>query len=134
MGTRSIWTFKDTFQTPPVHVYVHYDGYPTGAAGYLEKTLESGRVWPLPRYEADEFAAGFVAAIKSGGGNVRIANRRAAQADVAYGYTVFNKGEVLRITVSETDFWGARPKEKKLWEGPVHELRTWAEEHESRYA
>src|SRR5271166_6263079 len=45
-----------------VTVYKHHDGYPSGAAAAIEAALPYA--WPLPRYEADEFAAAFVAANK----------------------------------------------------------------------
>lgn len=46
-----------------VTVYKHMDGYPSGAADAIEAALNFA--WPLPRYEADDFAAAFVAANKS---------------------------------------------------------------------
>lgn len=46
-----------------VTVYKHSDGYPDGAAKWIEAALE--HAWQLPRYENDEFAAAFVAANKS---------------------------------------------------------------------
>jgi hypothetical protein len=45
-----------------VTVYKHMDGYPSGAALTLEAALDFA--WTLPRFEADEFAASFVAAAK----------------------------------------------------------------------
>jgi hypothetical protein len=41
-----------------VTVYKHQDGYPSGAAKAIEAALPYA--WPLPRFEADEFAAAFV--------------------------------------------------------------------------
>lgn len=41
-----------------VTVYKHQDGYPSGAAKAIEAALSYA--WPLPRFEADEFAAAFV--------------------------------------------------------------------------
>src|SRR3954467_14029413 len=64
MSTRALYTFidpereQDTF-----HVYKHHDGYPKGAAQHIEAAL--AYAWPLPRFEADEFAAAFAAANKS---------------------------------------------------------------------
>jgi hypothetical protein len=60
MSTRACYTFID--ETEEVHVYKHSDGYPTGAAEFIIAALEFA--WPLPRFEADEFAAAFVAANK----------------------------------------------------------------------
>lgn len=45
-----------------VTVYKHSDGYPDGAVCWITKSLE--HAWPVPGFEADEFAAAFVAANK----------------------------------------------------------------------
>ena len=63
MSTRALYTFRSEDGSDEHHVYVHHDGYPTGAADKIVAALEFA--WPLPRYEADEFAAAFVAANKS---------------------------------------------------------------------
>lgn len=68
MGTRAVYTFKDASWI--VHVYKHFDGYPEGAAGALIEARK--KAWEAPRFEADEFAAAFVAANKDGGGNIRL--------------------------------------------------------------
>jgi hypothetical protein len=69
MATRALFSFLGGIA--PVNVYKHYDGYPEGAASALVKALEVA--WALPRYEADEFAAAFVAANKREAGGVRLA-------------------------------------------------------------
>lgn len=61
MSTRAIFTFIDGNEKH--HVYKHSDGYPKGAAQALTAAL--AYAWQLPRFEADEFAAAFVAANKS---------------------------------------------------------------------
>jgi len=60
MSTRAAYTFQDDQTT--VHVYKHHDGYPTGAADAINNAL--CYAWPLPRFEADDFAAAFVAGNK----------------------------------------------------------------------
>jgi hypothetical protein len=123
MGTRAIYTFKGFGES--YHVFVHYDGYPEGAADYFRRTLEEGKVWTLPRYEPDEFAAGFVASIKDKGGNVRLASSRTGAVDVEYGYTVEPDKAIpslLRLTVTACDFWDGKRKETKLWTGPLVEF------------
>ncbi len=64
MSTRACCRFIDPDLTDPevVTVYKHSDGYPDGAVCWITKALE--HAWPLPRFEADEFAAAFVAANK----------------------------------------------------------------------
>ena len=117
MGTRAIYTFED--QNDTRHIFVHYDGYPTGAAIYFEQWLNAGTSWPLPRFEADEAAAGFVAAVKDGPGNVRICDKRTAYADVEFGYTVEQVDGILRVTVAETNYWDETPLENVIWQGPL---------------
>ena len=71
MGTRAIYIFEDEHEE--VHVYKHYDNYPQGAVDFIEEAKACA--WPLPRFEADEFAAAFVAANKNRkGGEVRLVN------------------------------------------------------------
>jgi hypothetical protein len=120
MSTRAIYTFKGFGET--YHVYVHHDGYPTGAASYFAHTLEGGKTWKLPRYEPDEFAAGFVASVKVAGGGVRLATSRRGAVDVEYGYTVEPDKTIpslLRMTIHACNFWGDAPKETKLWSGTL---------------
>ena len=53
-------------------IYKHWDGYPQGVQEMVERALTLA--WPLPRFEPDEFAAAFVAANKTGAGDVRLLN------------------------------------------------------------
>jgi hypothetical protein len=64
MSTRACYRFIDPDTSDPevVTVYKHSDGYPDGAVCWITKALE--HAWPLPRFEADEFATAFVAANK----------------------------------------------------------------------
>jgi len=79
MGTRAIYIFEDEHdhvgRPDEVYVYKHYDNYPEGAVDFIEEAKEFA--WELPRFEADEFAASFVAANKDRrGGGVRLVNAR----------------------------------------------------------
>lgn len=86
MSTRSVFRFTaDGFS---VSVYKHYDGYPAGAAVALQLTLDSKKAWELPRFEADEFAAAFVAANKTGQGNIRLMQGHDIPGDVEYVYHI----------------------------------------------
>ena len=53
-------------------IYKHWDGHPQGVQPMIERALTLA--WPLPRFEADEFAASFVAANKKASGDVRLVN------------------------------------------------------------
>mgnify|MGYP003153026671 FL=1 len=99
MGTRCLFIFKQNFDAKEAHgVYVHYDGYPRGAADYLEETFNSDNTWTklvrqtgCSRYEADEFASAFVATLKpkfKNGGGVRLVNLPHNIGDLDYQYTI----------------------------------------------
>lgn len=60
MSTRACYVFKDSDQS--IAVYKHHDGYPSGAVQFI--AAAQAHAWKLPRFEADEFAAAFVAANK----------------------------------------------------------------------
>jgi hypothetical protein len=68
MSTRAIYTFKDPSYI--IHVYKHHDGYPEGAAEALVAAKKAA--WEGSRYEADEFAAAFVAANKTSSCGIRL--------------------------------------------------------------
>ena len=69
MGTRALYFFEDSDGV--YGAYKHYDNYPSGAMWFIENAKEYA--WPFPRFEADDFAAGFVAANKAkGGGECRL--------------------------------------------------------------
>ena len=110
MGTRCLFIFKQNIHAKEAHgVYVHYDGYPRGAADYLEETFNSDNTWTVlrpndrgcSRWEADEFASGFVATLKpkfKNGGGVRLVNLPHNIGDLEYQYTIgFNDQGVLII-------------------------------------
>jgi len=53
-------------------IYKHWNGHPQGVQPMIERALELA--WKLPRFEANEFAAAFVAANKLIRGDVRLVN------------------------------------------------------------
>ena len=131
MATRAIYTFDDGYTQR--HIYIHYDGYPSGAANYFEKWVGSGKSWPVPRFEADEAAAGFVAAVKDDPGNVRISDSRTRHCDVEFGYTVRLEGKALFIKVVSTNYWGGELNETPIYDGPLYEFIANAESVERRH-
>ena len=120
MGTRAIYTFEDG--EIERHIFVHYDGYPTGAASYFKQWLDTNYSWTLPRFEPDEAAAGFVAAIKTGPGNVRICHGRFDYSDVEFGYRLFTLRGELHVQCATTDYWGEAPAEHIIFDGPMSEF------------
>jgi hypothetical protein len=85
MSTRAVITFIDSDDR--FSVYQHCDGYPSGMAASLIVAIDSGKCWPLPRFEADEFAAGFIAANKDHSGNYRCTTGPDRHGDLEYIYT-----------------------------------------------
>lgn len=113
MSTRGLYTFKDEYHS--ITVYVHFDNYPTGAVQKIEDALKYA--WKLPRFEADEFAAAFVAANKTGGGDVRLTNNAT---DMGQDYHYFITCVNGKIWVKFGDFEGTL-ETMKLWDEPDDE-------------
>lgn len=97
MSTRALYTFKDSRGTH--HVYKHYDGYPyTDQGGFaaIAAPAKLNLAWPLPRFEADEYAAAFIAANKTSPGVCRLTEggtwQEAASFDIRYRYLIEASG------------------------------------------
>jgi hypothetical protein len=125
------------------NLYIHGDGYPTGAADYVTAAL--GYAWNLPRFEADEFAAALCAAAKSyipdqkkqygeGGGNARfmpqgkplaVASRHCA--DIQYRYEIRATG----IKAYSVDAWEGKGKEHLLFKCSFAEFKATAKTWEN---
>lgn len=96
MGTRAVVTFID--EHGEYHIYKHWDGYPDSMLPYIEKAKLFA--WELPRFEADEFAAAFVAANKGpGGGDIRITDHYKNHGDLEYRYEVRCVNGELEISI-----------------------------------
>lgn len=146
MSTRACYVFKDNWGE--YGVYVHHDGYPTGAANKLLHLALKKLAWELPRWEADEFAAAFVAANKEGAGGVRLltsASYEAMPTDIEYLYVMetfandhmsLEKGNYLRIKAYEVNFpWNEDLKKgiehmKLLFDCPYKDLEFVADAYE----
>lgn len=88
MSTRATYEFIDNFGS--YTVYKHHDGYPSGGLQWIANALKYA--WKLPRFEAAEFAAAFIAANKplcgSDGGGVYLSRGREFHGDTKYHYIV----------------------------------------------
>lgn len=98
MSTRAIYTFKD--QDGGVFtVFKHWDGYPSGAYKFIQNAFTYS--WQLPRFEADDFGAGFIAGNKpKGGGDLRLINDATTNGDVLgieYHYMIEPDGDRLKV-------------------------------------
>jgi hypothetical protein len=100
MGTRAVYTFIDADDS--FSVYMHWDGYPRCACRFIAKALPLA--WPLPRFEADEFAAAFVAANKQQAGNIRLTSGPDAPGDLAYTYEISCRDGQLHVRINEAGY------------------------------
>lgn len=121
MSTRAVYTFiDDDGRSYPV--YKHHDGYPSGAAAHIRAALPYA--WPLPRFEASEFAAAFVAGNKalpdpkypdSQGGGVYLTAGRSAHGDLEYAYEIsFKEDYGLQVRCLAARWDGAYLFEEKF--------------------
>ena len=138
MSTRAIYTFCDSDdEAKDVHVYKHHDGYPYNGGVHNGTAYEAGGLvwindakafaWDLPRFEADEFAASFVAANKSDGGGVRLIGDQKPweyASDCEYWYKVACVDGGLYVTVMSVDWFmeNDEPRQLPVMEGPLDEL------------
>jgi hypothetical protein len=140
MSTRAVYSFIEGDES--YHVYYHFDGYPSGAAQWIENALRFA--WETPRFEIDEFAAAFVAGNKvEHGGGIRLiaapismpANKaaRSKTGDLAFRYEIRCVQGKIRVTAFSTIYWD-KLKETKIWEGPLEDMPKWAKEFEKAEA
>jgi hypothetical protein len=136
MSTRAIYTFCDSDdEAKDVHVYKHHDGYPYNGGVHNGTAYEAGGLvwindakafaWDLPRFEADEFAASFVAANKSDGGGVRLIGDQKPweyASDCDYWYKVWLWMGDLHVTVMSVDWFGEVREHCVEMEGSLDEL------------
>lgn len=106
MGTRAVFTFNDELGSHSV--YKHWDGYPSGACEFIMNTFDYA--WEWPRFEADEFAASFVAANKKSSGDIRLTSGPIAHGDLSYSYEIFKakNGQMIIKCIGggDDDFYG----------------------------
>jgi hypothetical protein len=127
MSTRALYTFGPDETGNAFNVYKHHDGYPSGAAAALKSAFS--RAWELPRFEADEFAAAFVAANKYDNGGVRlmpsgdplkVAHKKCADIEYRYQFSVIEGRPIVRAF--EVNLWGKKPLENLIFEGSISDL------------
>lgn len=104
MSTRCTITVRDRKgDNESFSVYRHQDGYPEYVVPDLKQALSYA--WPLPRFEADDFAAAIIAAFKKPGryaypgvgypeqqgGNIRMSGGRDSHGDTAFHYEIYSE-------------------------------------------
>lgn len=120
MGTRAVITFIDGHNS--WHIYQQWDGDPDTVLANIERA--KALAWSLPRFEADEFAAAYVAATKHGEGNIRLTHHYNDHGDLAYRFEVrAGTNGILDVRAFGVDYgndfeWKPYIKEKS------HELQT----------
>ena len=104
MSTRGLYTFTDS-DGASFTVFKHWDNYPSGAHLFIQKALAFS--WDLPRFEADEFAASFIAANKKpSGGDLRLTNDATTNADaLGVEFHYFVTVELYQLKVIARDLW-----------------------------
>lgn len=102
MSTRATYEFQDAYGS--YTVYKHHDGYPKGGLQWIAKAIPFA--WDMPRFEADDFAAAFVAGNKHPiGGDVRLTKGKDAHGDTAYHYVVTCRAGVLHVDITTGQSW-----------------------------
>ena len=96
MSTRALITVKSRGET--FHIYRHCDGYPQGESGVIRDLKASCKLaWPLPRFEASDFAAAIVATMKTREGQIYLS--KSLDCGQAYTY-VLTQGKGLQIMLA----------------------------------
>jgi hypothetical protein len=125
MGTRAVYTFID--EDDRHSVYKHWDGYPSWACRFIASAL--ALAWPLPRFEADEFAAAFVAANKKAAGDIRLTSGPDAHGDLSYAYQIRCQDGRLHVRIEKVGYTGPRYEHaeyRPLFEGNLEEAQQFA--------
>lgn len=117
MSTRAVYTFKDSDNT--FHVYKHCDGYPEGAAIFIKKAV--ALAWPLPRFEASEFSAAFVAANKERGGDIYLTGGYDDHGDLDYRYEITFKDNQIHVQAF-THTIGAGKLNRSIFQGTLEKF------------
>ena len=111
---------------PTVTLYLHDMAEPDYMSRYLSRTLNSGKIWTLPRFEPTDFAAGFCGEIKHRGGLLRIVDRWNRYTGIDYLYTLSCNNGVLIIKVEivtaprRGDIKPSRWSRSQFYYGPLH--------------
>lgn len=102
MGTRCVITFIDDFYGDKrfFSVYKHWEGNVVNIIALLHNAKQYA--WPLPRYEADEFACAFIVAAKEGPGDVRMTDCADSHGDLSFSYYVSMKDKKLFLTAYDS--------------------------------
>ena len=120
MGTRAIYTFAnfETNKFKDKHIYVHWDGYPEGAAEYFESMVYFAE---LSEPSDPDLLNQFVYAIEDKGLNAKPQTNRLDAGDLEWGYTLT---EVKPYTVNVTVHRIQDSIETPHWSGTLDKFLT----------
>jgi len=125
MGTRAVYTFIGEAERHSV--YKHWDGCPRWGCQFIANAL--ALAWPLSRFEADEFAAAFVAANKKQAGDVRLTSGPEAHGDLSYTYEIRCESGRLHVRIDRVGSlapgFGEAPH-RPLFEGSLEDAQEFA--------
>jgi hypothetical protein len=120
MSTRAVYTFIDR-DGDSYSVYKHCDGYPEGAAAFIGNAKKLA--WELPRFEANEFAAAFIAANKESQGDIYLTKSHECHRDLSFRY------EIKQLKEDDTDLHVTAYytyEKKKIFEGSLSSFARYA--------
>lgn len=122
MATRAVYTYKDDREE--FHVYKHYDNNPDLAITYIKNAVN--RSWNLPRFEASDAAAAFIAANKEEGGDVYLTTNWKHHSDLDYRYEIERKEHRLHVSIFQV-VWPQKSRDdvqyKLIASGTIKELQ-----------
>lgn len=129
-STRAVVTIKD--QSDTFHIYTHSDGYPEYQVVRIVKALEFA--WPLPRFDAMDFSAAFVAASKKHGGEIYLTKDWREHGDLEFRYEVsarsgeyFGKGKgnplLIAVFARGNGFDADEATYAPLWSGNLDAMK-----------
>lgn len=119
MSTRAVYTFMDN--DDEYHVYKHFDGYPEGAAQWIENALPYA--WKT-RFEASEFACAFIAANKKENtqGDVYLSCGPTNHGDLEYRYEITSHEKQIMVKAFKIDI--ATGNEKEIFYGTLKDFKA----------
>lgn len=126
MSTRAVLIFKASeYADVEFAIYQHGDGDPASVSQFID--LARYRAWELPRFEADEFAAAYIAATKRREGMIRLLPNPSVIGDATFTYVIHSAvnrqgGRYIYVVVYD----GPREDGIVLYRGATGGLREWA--------
>ena len=112
-STISVFDNRDQFA-----IYRHHDGYPSGEHGVIHDLKKATDLaWDPPRFEAADFAAAVVAAMKHHGGSVYLTRDAEFHGDRDFHYGVSFADKAVQVCVH--DFTARAEKALIRFNGPL---------------